>query len=202
MAIDPRFKEIGAFEAEQELERQLGQLQENVSASFGNVAEQGLSRLTPTKRQTADYTAKLDELVVAVADIVVTFPVATPKNAGRFIGIEVVDAVVTVRCAQSDVQGDTDEISDDGVYLYLSDGVRWWRMPAVTSVTVGDGLTGGGTGAVDIGLDDDVIVTVAVLNATVEPVRREFERIRVLLTQLVKAELGQELDSGVEGLDA
>lgn len=202
MAVDPKFKELGSFEADRPLERQLLQLEASAAQAFGNVATQGRAKLKPTRRQTADYVAKLGELVVASGELSVTFPTATSANAGEPIGIEVDDATVTVRSVGCLVQGEANELlSTKGLYVYESDSVGWWRQPAVTSVTVGPGLTGGGTGDIDIGIDGDVVVTTATLSAAVQPVRSLVEEIRVLLIQLVKLELGDDLDRGVEGIN-
>lgn len=185
MSVDPRFKEVGSFDADAPLDRQLTQLEEHAADAFARVAEQALPRLTPTMRQTKAYTAKLDELVPVGGNAVpVTLPTATSANAGRFVAVEIDGGSASVRSVGCEVQGaQVDELASDGLYLYGSDGVGWWRAPVSAGAT--------STGA---------FVTEAQLDASVAEIRHVAEDIRVLLMTLVKLELGDEPDNGVEAL--
>lgn len=86
-------------------------------------------------------------------------------------------------------------------------------LPATTVVTersagqasaVGTATTyarGDHTHGTPAAADLTALVSAVALSSAVLPVRVEMEKVRVLLLQLVKLELGDELDRGVEGLD-
>ncbi len=203
MALDPKFRTVGSFEAESPLDRQLDQLETNASAAFRALASQAWAKLTPTNEKTSDYPAKLGELVMTDGDIRVMLPVSSPQNAGEAVGVIVaLEHVVTTFSAQSDVQGGDEDQIPEGMWLYISTGAGWWRGGGVTTITVGPGLTGGGTGDVEIGVDGDYLVTSSALNAAVQSTRLEVEKLRVLVMQLVKVEMGDALDRGWEAAGA
>jgi len=128
VSIDLTFREVGSFEAESPLDRQLTQLEENASRAFASVALQARSKLKPTETKTEAYTAKLGELVVTSGTLTVTLPVATPQNAGEVVGVLRQSGTVTVMAASGLVQGAaTDSLGTSGLYRYESTGVGWWR---------------------------------------------------------------------------
>ncbi len=202
MPLDAKFRTVGSFEAESPLDRQIQQFEDNAAAALKALAAQAWAKLVPTNRKTADYPAKLGELVIATDGVAVQLPVATSKNAGEAVGIVVEEGSVTTFSASSDVQGGDTDTLPVGQWLYISTGVGWWRGGGVTTITVGTGLTGGGTGNVDIGIDADVVVTSSALNAAVLSTRQEVEKLRVLMMQLVKVEMGNQLDNGWEAAGA
>lgn len=201
MGIEVKLRTVGSFEADGQLGRQLVDLEDNVNAGLRALAQAAWAKLRPTNTKTADYPAALGELVMTDGDIRVMLPVSTSKNAGECVGVVVeVDHIVTTFSAQSDAQGGDEDQVPEGAWLYISTGAGWWRGGGVTDVTVGAGLTGGGTGHVAIGLDEDVVVTTSALNTAMQPVRASMETLRLLVAQLVQLEMGNPTENGIEAL--
>lgn len=181
--------------------RQISVLEDNIRKALTNIANQALPRLKSTNLKVAAYTALLDDLVPCNGTFTITLPVASANNQGRCIAIEVKSGAISVISASGLVQGiATDLVNVAGLYVYVSDGMGWWRFP-FTSVTNTDGTISVTTvgGIVTIGASS-AIVTSTALNNAVGDVRREVEKMRVLILQLAKIMLGQNLDSGIEGL--
>lgn len=199
--IDPQFRELNQFHTDkpQELGRQLSQHEDFVAAALKNVADGAFPLFVPTQRKTAAYTAKLDEVVVANGTFTVTLPAPTAQNAGRMVAVLVESGTITVKTSNAAlVQGaPSDTLPVAGLFLYESTGVAWWRQGGVLSVTAGTGLTGGGTGTPTLSISSSVITDTALASA-VTPIRQEVEKLRVLVMQLVKLELGDQPDNGWE----
>lgn len=203
MGIEVKLRTVGSFEADPKLERGLVQFEDNVNAGLRALAQAAFAKLKPTNTKTADYPAVLGELVMTDGDIRVMLPVSSPQNRGECVGIVVaLEHLVTTFSAESDVQGGDEDQVPEGLWLYVSSGAGWWRAGGVTDITVGTGLTGGGTGHVDIGIDGDVVVLDTDLDASVRSVRQEAEKLRVLVLQLINVEMGAPLDNGWEAAGA
>src|SRR6266516_581320 len=146
MPIAPNLKRLSQFDTTGDgLKRGVSQLEDNVAAALGRIAQQATPLASPTSLHTADVTALLDQVVVASGTFAVTLPVATSVNAGRRISDELEAGTVTVKPTTGLVQGAaTDVRTTAGRYEYMSDGVGWWRPPvgaggggSVSSVTSG-----------------------------------------------------------------
>lgn len=205
MSIKTNFKKT--TQGDGDTERKLVQLEKNVQDALDNVIQQAWTRLVPTNLKTSAYSGMLDELVVCNGTFTVTLPTANAQNRGRCVGIEVKAGTISVIAFSGLVQGVArDSILAKGYFLYVSDGVGWYRPGGVSSITAGAGLTVGGvagatgTGAVTVAADTTSLVTLAALNTAVSSVRFEMEKLRVLMMQLAKIQMGLPLDVGVEGL--
>lgn len=128
MPLDLKFSEVGSFDAESPLDRQIQQLEANTSQAFDTVALAALGRLSPTATKTASYATKLGELVVTSGSLTVTLPVSTSRNAGEEIAILRQSGTITVLAASGLVQGAaSDSLATTGLFRYTSTGTGWWR---------------------------------------------------------------------------
>jgi hypothetical protein len=128
MSVDPRMREVGNFDADAPLDRQLAQLESNAVNAFEAVKRQASPLLKPTSTQVADYNAKLDELVVTGATMKVRLPAPAAANAGRRVGVLLTTGTVTSSTVDGQVQGaSSDALTVPGFYEYVSVGTGWWR---------------------------------------------------------------------------
>lgn len=114
-----------------ELDRQLGQFEQNVDDAIRGVANVSPSLLRPTNLKRAAYTAAVDELVLCSGTFAVKLPVGSVQNIGRQVGVLVTTAgTITVSSAKGNVQnGASDALATVGLRVYVSDGTNWWRAP-------------------------------------------------------------------------
>ena len=113
--------------------RQLKTLEDNTAAAVKKLDGAFLPAFTVTRRE-SNCRASVGEFVVAntvSSNITVTFPSASPENAGRPIAVMKTSAAFT--CAVAVVEGTvagsvSDLVGTVGrLYLYVSDGLGWWR---------------------------------------------------------------------------
>jgi hypothetical protein len=112
-------------------QRQLSQLEGNVTDAIAEVVVNVAFRLRPTSVKTANYQAQLNDLVICDGTFGVLLPTASKMNAGRAVAVLRKSGTVTVSCATSQVQGAaSDALATTGLRVYISDGVGgWWRAP-------------------------------------------------------------------------
>lgn len=125
--INPGFRTV-VNGTEKDLLRQVTSFEGNVADALDQISQQAQPRLVPTNLKTTTYTAQEEDLIPAQGTFTITLPVANSQNAGRFIGIVVRSGTITVNALSGQVQGGaTDTLSSVGFFLYISDGVGWWR---------------------------------------------------------------------------
>lgn len=194
MSLQPNFQKQKLYG--KNLPREVAQLEKNISDSFGRIVDQAWAKLAPTNLKTSQYNAGLDELVTTKGSFVVSLPIATKDNKGRSIGIIVLSGTVSVLSAASLVQAQAiDSIGAINMYLYISDGVNWWRIGGVSSILPGDGITvSQGTGDVTVGVDVDVLAGLLVdsgllvSSENIKDLRKELQRTQLLLMQVLEVE--------------
>ncbi len=132
--MTPDFKQVKTFSDEQ-LSRQLSQLEGNVADTFLAVGQVLAVKLRPTARQTIRYRAKVGDLVMtdtSAGDVSVIMPAPTPANAGQTIGIVTLSASNNVNLSSTDgkdtLNGGATDLIGGSIKLttYISSGAGWY----------------------------------------------------------------------------
>lgn len=130
VSVEPKFRTLRQFDGDDALARRVSHLEDNIERAFMMTAKTAAPLGTATNRKTADYVAKIDELVTCAGTFTLGLPAASAENAGRSVTAIVESGTVTVRAVSGNVQGgSSDALATIGLRRYVSNGTDWWRAP-------------------------------------------------------------------------
>ncbi len=127
-------KKVKQF-SQDELLRQLVQLEENIDIALKAIINAMAIKLRPTNRKTETYAAKVFDLVMVdttAGDVSITMPAPSPLNAGQTIGIVTLSASNNVNLSSADgrdtLNGGATDLVGGSIKLttYISSGEGWY----------------------------------------------------------------------------